>query len=145
MNHRLFKRKYLLGCAGKLGEVLKQRQVREYLIITLSTQFSVSFCFFLFLSVSFCFFLFLSVSFCFFLFLSISFCFFLFLSVSFCFLLFLAVSCCSLLFLAVSCCFLLFLAVSLFLSVRVLFCLARYAPKYFSTFLDIVGQSKAER
>ena len=46
MNHLLFERKYLLGCAEKLGHVSKQLQVREQQHITFSTQCFVSFCFF---------------------------------------------------------------------------------------------------
>ena len=29
MNYRLFRRKYLLGCLGKLGEVSRQKQVKD--------------------------------------------------------------------------------------------------------------------
>ena len=47
MNYRLFRRKYLLGSLGKLGEVSKQQQVKDNnLTITLSTQSFVTFCFF---------------------------------------------------------------------------------------------------
>ena len=46
-NYRLFRRKYLLGCLGKLGEVSKQLQLKDNnLTITLSKHFlllSVSF------------------------------------------------------------------------------------------------------
>ena len=47
MDHHLFRRKCLLVCLGKLGEVLKQQQIKGYnnLTITLST-FFVTFCFF---------------------------------------------------------------------------------------------------
>ena len=46
MDYCMFRRKYLLGCLGKLGEVLRQHQVKEYnQTITLSTQFLVFGCF----------------------------------------------------------------------------------------------------
>ena len=47
MDYRLFRKKYLLGCLGKLGEVSKQQQVKDNNVtITLSTQFFITFCFF---------------------------------------------------------------------------------------------------
>ena len=47
IDYCMFRRKYLLGCLGKLGEASKQQFVIEYnQTNTLATQFFVLFCFF---------------------------------------------------------------------------------------------------